>query len=131
MDNKVLQNENIFIENLVDKFPEIKEDVLDRDYDGLITLQIGVLKTFTQEAIDSNDIFIIERCFNFVDDNLDKVVFKVENSLVLSYLAKLRFNQNPKAEKILPQRLKKLLIDISKANSSGSNKADDFLKKND
>ncbi|MEE1946447.1 hypothetical protein VRU48_15085 [Pedobacter sp. KR3-3] len=103
------KDEKTFINDLVNNFPEIKEEVLDEDIADLLSLQVGCFKRFTQNAIDLNDLITIERCFGFVDENFEQVIFKIENSLVISFLGHLDFSKNPKIEKMLSEKLKKIL----------------------
>lgn len=64
---------------------------------------------FTQQAIDNNDLETVKRCFEFVEENLDKVIFRIENALVISYLGKLDFDKNPRAERKLYKRSMEIL----------------------
>jgi hypothetical protein len=85
-----------FIQNLCDEFPYLSEDILDDDYEGLLTLQIGVFRESTQEAIDNNDSQKIDEHLNFILNNFNKVNDKVQNSIVLSYIGKLNFKKHLK-----------------------------------
>ena len=87
-------------------FPEIRDEVLDECYQGLLTLQIGCFKRFTQRAIDRNDLITIKKCFDFVDEDFEAVEFKVENSLAISYLGKLNIVKDSKIEMLLSPKLK-------------------------
>lgn len=102
------KDETIFIEVLICTFPEIKDEVLDEDWVDITSLQIACFTRFTQKAIDANDNDIVLRCFQFVDSNIDNVIFKVENSLTISWLGKLNFDKNKKAYGFLPPQLKEL-----------------------
>jgi len=112
-----LKDQHSFIEDLVNHFPEIKDEVLDDDWTGLITLQIGCFMRFTQKAIDTNDITTIKNCFRFVDDNLDAVEFNVENSLTISWLGKLDFAKNKVAFDLLSTKLKNLYTQLRQWNT--------------
>jgi len=112
-----LKDQHSFIEDLVNHFPEIKDEVLDDDWTGLITLQIGCFMRFTQKAIDTNDITTIKNCFWFVDDNLDAVEFNVENSLTISWLGKLDFAKNKVAFDLLSTKLKNLYTQLRQWNT--------------
>lgn len=124
-----LKNEQVFIENLIDNFPELEEEILDEDYLGIITLQIGCFKRFTQKAIDSNDLATAKECFRFVDENIDQVEGKIENALYITYLGHLKFEKNNAAKKLLPDRLKSAIKDITTHENSTpkNNKLNDFL----
>ncbi|WP_316835425.1 hypothetical protein [Pedobacter nutrimenti] len=107
-----MKNIDVFIKDLVDRFPEIREEVLDEDYIGIFTLQIGCFKRFTQKAIDLGDLETIKRCFNFVEENISGVEFKIENALFISYVGKLDFKGSSQIENLIPQTLKKVLGEL-------------------
>ena len=123
-------SEKGFIDMLVKRFPEIKEEVLDEDYEGLLTLQVGCFKRFTQEAINNNDFQRVSASFEFVNELIDQVTAKVENALYISYLGHLTISKGSKVEKMLPGKLKEAYGDIHKHNSSKSqnSKLNKFLK---
>ncbi|BAU52314.1 DUF7674 family protein [Mucilaginibacter gotjawali] len=102
-----LKNQKIFISELVDTFPQIKSEVFDEDYKKFISLQIGCFRHFTQNAIDAGDLETVKKCFEFVDINFNAVVFRIENSLMISYLGKLEIARDSEVEKLLPVKLKK------------------------
>ena len=104
--NSLKSNEE-FIQDLVDLFPEIKDEIQDKDYTSLATLQIGCFRHFTQEAINSNNLETVIKCYNFVDRNIGKVGHKIESALYISYLGKLDFRvvyKKNKAKLILDYR---------------------------
>jgi len=107
-----LKTIDVFIKDWVDRFPEIAEEVLDEDYIGIFTLQIGCFKRFTQKAIDLGDLETIRKCFNFMEENISGVEFKIENALFISYLGKLDFKGSSQIENLMPQRLKKVLSEL-------------------
>ncbi|MBB6273363.1 hypothetical protein HDF26_003823 [Pedobacter cryoconitis] len=111
-------NNEEFITTLVSVFPEIKEDILDEDIDGLITLQIGCFRKFTQEAIDGNDLPVIKKCFQFINDNIGEVEYRVENAIYLSFLNKLNFDKNPNAKRLLSKKLLSAKDDLDKYDAS-------------
>lgn len=119
-----------FIEELVLTFPEIRDEVFDEDYLGLISLQIGCFRRFTQNAININDLETVQKCFDFVDNNLDIVEFDVENSLVISFLGKLNFDKNIGASKLLSSKLTEMIEVLKSYYSSFSKdkKLLNFLK---
>ena len=85
-----------FIKELVRCFPYLKDDILDTDYEGLFSLQVGVFRDYTQEAIDSSDKSRTNSHFDFILQHYDKFDDDVENSIVLSYIGKLNFGRYPK-----------------------------------
>lgn len=124
-----LKDADTFINELVGAFPEIEEEVTDEDYKGLIGLQIGCLTRFTQKAIDNNDLDMVTKSLNFVEDNIGKVEHKIENSLYISYLGKLNIIKGSKAEKLLSGNLKKVYAGFNNyAASSQNEKLNNFLK---
>ncbi len=132
MNNNNLLDGNAFIEKLINVFPELKEEILDEDFSGLITLQLGSFKRFTQKLIDSDDQMSLEKCFKFINDNIDNLEFRVENALYLSYLDRLNFDQNPNAKTLLPNKLKNIFNQIKNAIDLPvkNEKLKDFLNKN-
>ena len=98
-------NNKEFIDKLTNTFPEIKEEVMDEDFEGLITLQIGCFMRYTQKAIDTNNEISINNSFQFVLDNLESVNDRIENALYISFLNKLSFTKNISAKSLLPPKL--------------------------
>jgi len=119
-----------FIDKLVSEFPEIKDEVLDEDYEGLITLQIGCFRRFTQKAIDDSNLILVGKCFRFVEDNINNVEFPIENSLTISYLGKLNIEPNSPIERLLPKELKDIIDTLHNYYQSPSNneKFNKFIK---
>lgn len=102
-----LKNRKTFIKELIGTFPQIKSEVLDEDYRKFVSLQIGCFRHFTQKAIDTGDLETVKKCFEFVDKSFETVVFEIENSLMISYLGKLKIAKDSEVEKLLPIKLKK------------------------
>lgn len=127
MNNK--KKYSVFIEELTNCFPEIKSEVLDKDYSGLISLQIGCFKRYTQKAIDSEKYEIVRKCFHFVDSNLGIVEDGIENALIISYLAKLEIRNKNNVEKILSQKMKQIINELNNYDNSNSknSRAQNFL----
>jgi len=124
------KDEKAFIEELVNTFPEIKEEVLDEDWAGLIHLQVGDFMRFTQKAIDSNDASTALKCFQFVDENINKVGSKVENALVISWVFHLNFNRNENLHSQFPSALKEIRVKLEEHydKASDNEKLNSFLK---
>jgi hypothetical protein len=125
-----MKDNDTFINDLVNTFPEIREEVLDEDYSGLITLQIGCFRRYTQNAIDANDLDTVKKCFRFVESNIGAVENKIENALYISYLSHLNILNNSKIKSLLPPNLKSAFIAINDYNESASknDKLNSFLK---
>ena len=122
-------NSEEFINVLVSIFPKIKNDVLDEDVNGLVGLQIGYFKRFVQNAIDENDLNEVKKCFQFINDNIEKVDYKVKNAIYLSLLNKLSFDKNPNAEKFVPKKLLSAKSDLDnyEASKNTNIKLNNFL----
>ena len=84
-------NKKDFLNKLIQCFPDMKEEILDDDYNGLFSLQVGVFRDITQKAIDTHDLENIEKYTQFILDNFDDFDDDVNNSIVLSYVQKLNF----------------------------------------
>jgi hypothetical protein len=123
------KDDKSFVNDLIKEFPEIRQDVLDEDYIGLISLQIGVFRKFTQDAINKNNLDLVTKCFQFIEKNFDVVNSDIRNSLYISYLGKLEIANN-KIKKMLPAKLKsaKEEIDIYYKSTSENDKLNKFLK---
>jgi len=121
---------NEFINELVNSFPELKDEVLDEDKKNLVALQVAVLCRYAQKAIDENDSRVIERCFNFVTGMIKNTEFKVENALYISFLGKLDFSQNKRAKKLLSDDLIGAYDELQKhyQNSEKNDKLKAFLR---
>jgi hypothetical protein len=104
-----------FIEALVTKFPEIKDEVLDEFYDDLLPLQVNYFTRYTQKAIDANDRPTTLKCFHFADNCIDTVEYSVENSLAIRWAAELKFDNRDDLYALLPGKLKLIRQGLSKA----------------
>ncbi|MES2809964.1 MAG: hypothetical protein V4619_15140 [Bacteroidota bacterium] len=99
-------SEEQFVALITDTFPSLADEILDEDYKGLITLQVGCFTRFTQDAIDENDVKLVTKCFDFVDNIFERVNDRVENSLVITYLGKLKIAKGSTIERLLSKKLK-------------------------
>ena len=104
-----LKNVENFVNDLITTFPEIKEEVLDEDYEGLITLQIGCFMRFINNAIKANDWVLIKKCMDFIQENINIVDKRIENSLVISCLGKLKIPKGSQVEGLIPKELKSIM----------------------
>ena len=84
-------NKKDFLNKLIQCFPDMKEEILDDDYNGLFSLQVGVFRDITQKAIDTHDLENVEKYTQFILDNFDNFDDDVNNSIILSYIQKLNF----------------------------------------
>ena len=121
---------DIFIHDLILNFHEIKDEVLDEDYLGLFSQQIGCFREFTQKAIDDNNINLALKCFEFVAEYLPKVIFEVENSLVISCLGKLKIPKGSQIEGLIPKELKSIIDSLEAYYNENLNEKTQRLIKN-
>jgi len=127
------KDKKAFINELINTFPEIRDEVLDEDCIDIISLQIGCFRRFTQKAIDINDIVKVLKCFQFIDENIEKVGFNIENSLTISWLGKLNFDKNKNAYAHLSSALKDSYINLHQyyEEQPKNEKLNSFLKDNE
>ena len=123
-------NDKTFLNELIDNFPEIRDELSDEDFKDLIYLQIGCFKRFTQSAIDKEKLDVVKKCFQFIENRLDSLDQKVENAVYISYLSKLEIKKNSKTEKLLSKKMKSIIFEFEKYEKSNSKneKLNDFLK---
>ena len=123
-----MKDQDLFIKELIDLFPSLKEELLDEDYRASITFQMGSFKRFMQEAIAKNDGDKFDVMVDFLTKNLPLVDKRVQNAIYLGFLGKLDFSENPNFKK--RQHLGKAYTDIENYNNSpASDKAENFLNK--
>ncbi|MEP1069417.1 MAG: hypothetical protein ABJG99_11765 [Crocinitomicaceae bacterium] len=84
-------NQKEFLKIIIDQFPEIKEEILDDDYDGLIHLQISVFARYTNNYIKIKRFDEVKRIFDFFEKVIDKVDPDTENALYVSFLEHIEF----------------------------------------
>ncbi|MFM7856566.1 MAG: hypothetical protein ACKO96_32745, partial [Flammeovirgaceae bacterium] len=82
---------NEFLKLLVDHFPEIKNEVLDPDYDGLIHLQVGGLYNYANKCVDTKRFDELKKIFDFFEATVTKVHTTVENAVYVSFLEHVDF----------------------------------------
>ncbi|HEY9194839.1 MAG TPA: hypothetical protein VIM77_01195 [Mucilaginibacter sp.] len=119
-----------FINELTTLFPEISAEVLDEDIEGLISLQIGCFRRYTQNAIDHNQLQTVSKCFRFAESCIDSVDFEVENSIAISWAARIKFEEDQNnLYSLLPPKVKAvrqgLLEAYDKAERSSRHKKPD------
>lgn len=117
-----------FIAQLVESFPEIRDEIMDGDISNNITMQMGAFKRFTQKGIDNKDFLTVEQCFNFISLYFNKVDNRLRNSIGITYLYKLVLIKNSSMEKMLPEELKKIRQDIKERYTSKDEEFEKFLK---
>ncbi|MDR3008197.1 MAG: hypothetical protein LBV59_09710 [Sphingobacterium sp.] len=117
----MMKDQDLFIKELIDLFPSLKEELLDEDYRASITFQMGSFKRFMQEAIAKNDGDMFDAMVNFITKNLPLVDKRVQNAIYLSFLGKLDFSENHDLRKRLGQHLGKAYTAIDNYNNSPAN----------
>jgi len=94
------KNQERFINDLCKSFPEIEKDINDEDYLGIFSLQIGVFRQYTQNAINNKNFDLVNKYTKFISEQLQNIhklgvnqkeASNIENSLILSYIGKLDF----------------------------------------
>lgn len=126
----MMKDQDLFIKELIDLFPSLKEELLDEDYRASITFQMGSFKRFMQEAIAKNDGDKFGAMVNFLTKNLPLVDKRVQNAIYLSFLGKLDFSENPHLKKRLEQHLGEAYTAIDNYNNSPVNdEVKNFLNK--
>ncbi len=117
-----------FIAELIHRFPEVKQEILDEDYRQSITLQMGCLKRFVQEAVDRNDAQLAKSVFDFLESMINIVTHDVENSIYITFLGHLDFSKRPELKSLLGDRLKTGLEEIERYRRNAlKSVAKDFL----
>lgn len=127
-----LTDANEFIKRLITSFPEIGNEVMDEDYEGLLTLQVGVLTRFTQDGINTNNTSRLNSVFLFIDELLKTADHRVKTAIYTAFLEHLDFNSNRKAYRIVPVELKSAIAQLQQYHKSGAKdaKLNEFLKRN-
>ncbi|WP_336829254.1 DUF7674 family protein [Sphingobacterium multivorum] len=125
-----MKDQDLFVNELIELFPNLKEGLLDEDYRASITFQMGSFKRFMQEAIAKNDLYKFDIMVGFLTKNLPLVDKRVQNAIYLSFLGKLDFSENPHLKKRLEQHLGEAYTAIDNYNNSLVNdKVKNFLNK--
>lgn len=109
-----MKNKDLFIDDLIKVFPDVKEEMLDEDYSFSITLQMGRLKRYIQKAIDEDNSDIFDSMIVFFVENLPLVDDRVQNAIFISFFGKLDFLARPKFKQKLVKNLGKASIDLEK-----------------
>lgn len=124
-----MKNKDLFIDDLIKVFPDVKEEMLDEDYSFSITLQMGRLKRYIQKAIDENNSDIFDSMVVFFVENLPLVDEKVQNAIFISFLGKLDFSGTPKFKQKLVGALGRVRADLERYyNESVSQEIQKFLR---
>lgn len=92
------------------EFPELREELADETWAGLLHLEVACFARLTQQAIDNGDQQVLKRCFSLADDVFRMADAEVKNAMYVSYLEHLTFedsrkNQRQWAFKLMPPAL--------------------------
>ena len=101
-----------FLQSLVEQFPELASDVLDKDYIGLIHLQIGCMARYANQLIEQARFDTLERLFNFFQNTVDKVDSSTENALYVSFLEHLEMSGDAEKSKAAQKLLQPKYLQI-------------------
>ncbi|KKO89676.1 hypothetical protein AAW12_18890 [Sphingobacterium sp. Ag1] len=125
-----MKDQDLFVNELIELFPNLKEGLLDEDYRTSITFQMGCFKSFMQEVIVKNEGDKFDAMVDYLTKNLPLVDKRVQNAIYLNFLGKLDFSENPGLRKPLRQQLGKAYTDIENYNNSPArDKVKNFLNK--
>jgi replicative DNA helicase len=109
-----------FINMLIDRFPEIAEDI-DESSQGLLHLEMQALARAAQAAISAENIDSVSKHFEFIDEVFRRGDQEVKNAVCVSYLELIRFDgrraKRIKARNMLSQALKTASIELEKYNA--------------
>ncbi len=103
-----------FLRHLIEQFPDIKSEVEDEDYQGLIYLQIGCLTRYTNTCVVAGRIDEVRRILDFFHQTVDRVDSTTENALYVSFLEHLELDANTKNAQEAKKLLKPKYLDIYK-----------------
>jgi len=125
-----MKDQDLFVKELIELFPNLEEEFLDEDYRASITFQMVCLKRFMQGVIAKNDGDKFDAMVDFLTKNLPLVDKRVQNAIYLSFLGKLDFSENPDLIKRLGQLLGKAYTAIENYNNSPArDKVKNFVNK--
>ncbi|HEK19298.1 DUF7674 family protein [Mucilaginibacter sp.] len=83
-----------FLQLLVEQFPAIKDDVLDEDYKGLITLQVKFFTKYANNCISTGRLDEVRRVFEFFEAVLPKIDSDLDNALHVTFLERLNLDDD-------------------------------------
>ena len=83
-----------FTPALIEAFPEVREEVEDEVFSGLLHLEMACFARYTQAAIDAGDYERIRVCFEFADRFFRAADDELKNAFYVSYLEHLYFGRS-------------------------------------
>lgn len=104
------------VDALVAEFPDMKHDLLDETWSGLLHPQMGCFARYAQDAIDGGDRGTVRRCFELAEHFLREGNADVQNAVAVSFLEHLNFEDRERARAwardLLPLLLRQELEEI-------------------
>ncbi len=104
----MIMHRSEFLRELKKTFPELREDI--NAQEGLIHLEMNVFHKFAQDAIDENNLELLNQIFFLADKFYRNGNSKLKNAIDVSFVEGLKFKNRKAAWKIMPETLKKLYI---------------------
>ena len=81
-----------FIEAAAAEFPAIADDLLDKDWAGLIHLQVACLTRYANDCLTKGDLPEFERILRFVERTLPEAHSDLDNALHVSFIEDLELD---------------------------------------
>ena len=96
-----------FTPALIEAFPELREEVEDEVFAGLLHLEMACFARYTQAAIDAGDDGRLGVCYEFADRFFLAADDELKNAFYVSYLENLHFGRpgDEKAKSLMPPAL--------------------------
>ena len=89
-----MTNGETAIQRIESQFPEIRDELHDETWEGLLHLQISVFARLTQRAIDDGDRARFKKACDLFADLFTQADPELVNALNVSYLEHLEFNDD-------------------------------------
>jgi len=87
------------ISGLNERFPELRDDLCEESWTGLLHLEVACLARLTQKAISDGDRDLLKRCFDFAHMAFRDGDNEVKNAMYVSYLEHLTFSDAKKTRR--------------------------------
>ena len=97
-----------FTPALIEAFPELREEVEDEVFSGLLHLEMACFARHTQAAIDAMDDERLGKCYEFADRFFRAADDELKNAFYVSYLENLSFGRpgGETAKSLMPPTLR-------------------------
>ena len=103
-----------FVQLALTEFPHLSEEFA--EHEGLLHLRMAAISHYAQDAIDNNEIGVLQKCYRFLDEVMKSATPEVENAIYVSFLENLNFESSPygaEARRLLPPALLKALAELN------------------